>query len=93
MDTRGPRDGGPLASLGAPFASKFLQSSSKTQMDLIDKYGATLCFDFGEALELSWIPDGISVDEEIPVPTFDRDSPRLPNKAWVRAKQNNPMRD
>jgi hypothetical protein len=76
-----------LASLGAPFASKFLQSSSKTPMDLIDKYGATLCFDFGEALELSYVPDGISIDEELPVPTFDRDFPRLPNQAWVRAKQ------
>jgi hypothetical protein len=57
-----------LASLGAPFASKFLQSSSKTQMDLVDKYGVTLCFDFGEALELSCIPDGISVVEGIPSP-------------------------
>ena len=79
-----------LATLGSPFIRTFLESSSKTKLDLIYRYGGTRCYQLGESLQDSYFPASLPCPGlRNHVTTFEEDSISRPNKAWIWAKQNN----
>jgi hypothetical protein len=81
---------GSLATLGAPFLQTFFESNSKTQLELIERYGGTWCYELGACLDdVRYRPHVFHVKEEDRLQTLEGNSPSHPNNAWLWAKPCN----
>lgn len=87
-----------LATLGASFMRSFLESNSKSKLELISSYGGTWSYSLEDALENSF-PSGqlfsIQHDSDLwnRLTASQGESASQPNKAWLWAKENNPNGD
>jgi hypothetical protein len=83
-----------LATLGASFMRSFLESDSKSKLELISSYGDTRSCNLEDTLEISF-PSGQLFDLQYDsglwnhLTAFQGETASQPNKAWLCAKENN----
>jgi hypothetical protein len=84
-----------LATLGASFVRNFLESDSKSKLELISSYGDTWSYNLENALENSFPCGqlfGLQYDSDLwnSLTASHGETASQPNKAWLWAKENNP---